>query len=229
LNLPGDDGSQVLARSRDEAGELTLRRRGEVLELIVDGVFAMDTLHTATEEALARLALARLGPRPMDVVVGGLGLGYTCRVLLAEPRVRRVTVIELHPALVEWVRGGLVPPAAGLLSDPRLQVRVADVLDAVPALPPASADAVLLDVDNGPSFLTHPGNAGVYAPPFLRAAARALRPGGILRVWSSEAAPQLALGLERTCGTCEEVLLDVRREGREYTYAVYLARREPRT
>jgi hypothetical protein len=83
---------------------------------------------------------------------------------------------------------------------------------------------LLLDVDNGPGFLVHPGNTRVYAAPFLAGAARALRNGGVLGVWSAEASAELALVLERTCGSCEEVLLDVVRDGRTFTYAVYLAR-----
>jgi spermidine synthase len=194
-----------------------------VIELIVDGVFAMDSAHTATEQALATRALAALPDRPLDIVVGGLGLGYTCAALLEDPRVRHLVVIELHAAIVEWVRAGLVPSARGLLDDPRVQVEIADVLDAVPALPAAGADAVLLDVDNGPDFLVHPGNAPVYAAPFLAAAARSLRPGGVLGVWSADPSPPLAALLEQVHGPCEEVLLPVERDGRRFSYALYLA------
>jgi spermidine synthase len=224
----GSGGSRVVVRADDGIAELALLRRrtpgGEVLELVVDGVFAMDTEQTETERALAGLALDQLGDDDLHVVVGGLGLGYTTATLLADPRVSRVEVVELHEPLVRWVREGLVPPARGLLDDPRVHVHVADVVDALPALVPGSVDALLLDVDNGPGFLVHPGNTRVYAAPFLTAAARVLRPGGVLGVWSAEASAELALVLERTCGSCEEVLLDVDREGRTFTYAVYLAR-----
>jgi spermidine synthase len=215
---------EELGRAEDEHGEVVLTRRDGVLELIVDGVFAMDTVHTATEQALATLALTRLHGAGLRVLVGGLGLGFTTATLLADPRVSHVEVVELHPALVGWVRQGLVPSAAGLLDDRRLVVRVGDVLDVVPALPRAGLDCLLLDVDNGPGFLTHPGNTAVYSPPFLVAASRALRRGGVLGVWSADAAPELAVALERACGECEEVLLDVTRDGRTFTYAVYIAR-----
>jgi spermidine synthase len=239
------EGSRVIARAHDGIAELALLRRGparrtpgpssdgspdgpsqdEVLELVVDGVFAMDTEHTETERALATLALEQLGGDDLRVVVGGLGLGYTTATLLADPRVSRVDVVELHAPLVAWVREGRVPAVAGLLDDPRVHVTVADVVDAVPALPPASADALLLDVDNGPGFLVHPANTRVYGAAFLTLAAHALRPDGVLGVWSAEASPELSLVLERICGSCEEILLDVDREGRTFTYAVYLARR----
>lgn len=217
-------GRIVLGRAEDEYGEVVLARRDDVLELVVDGVFAMDTVHTATEEALAELTLSRLRGHGLRILVGGLGLGFTTATLLADPRVAAVDVIELHSSLVGWVRQGLVPSAKGLLEDPRLSVLIGDVVDVVPGLPRAGLDALLLDVDNGPGFLTHPANTAVYAPPFLVAAARALRRGGVLGVWSADAAPELAVALERACGECEEILLDVTRDGRNFTYAVYLAK-----
>lgn len=191
----------------------------------MDGVFAMDSAHTATEEALATEALARLPHRPLDLVIGGLGLGYTGLAVLRDPRVRRLTVIELHHALADWIRAGLVPAARGLLDDPRVELDIADVLDAVPALPPHHVDAVLLDVDNGPAFLVHPGNVGVYARPFLAAAVRALRPDGVLAIWSADPSPDLALLIEQVCGRCQEVLLPVARDGHRFEYALYLGSR----
>lgn len=222
---PGATGGRiVLGRAEDEHGEIVLARRDDVFELVVDGVFAMDTAHTATEESLAELALSRVRGQGLRILVGGLGLGFTTATLLGDARVGSVDVIELHASVVSWLRQGLVPSAKGLLDDPRLTVRIGDVLDVVPALPRATLDALLLDVDNGPGFLTHPANTAVYAPPFLVAAARALRRGGVLGVWSADAAPELAVALERACGECEEILLDVTRDGRTFTYAVYLAR-----
>jgi spermidine synthase len=216
------DRPVVVARAQEDTGEVVLRRRGEVVELIVDGVFAMDSAHTATEESLAALALERLDGHGLRVVVGGLGLGYTTRRLLADPRVGEVLVVELHAALVEWTRAGLVPPADGLLDDPRVRVSVADVRDVVPRLPRGSVDAVLLDVDNGPGFLVHPANAAVYGRAFTESAVRAVRGGGVVGVWSADPAPDVAAALERACGRCDEVLLDVTRDGRTFTYAVYL-------
>jgi spermidine synthase len=214
----------MLGRAQDRHGEIVLRRRDGVLELIVDGVFAMDSSHTATEEALARLTLARLSGHGLHILVGGLGLGFTTRMLLTDPRVGRVDVVELHGALVEWVEHGLIPSCAGLLDDDRLRILVGDVLDVVPALPRGELDALLLDVDNGPGFLIHPGNTAVYASPFLAAAARSLRSGGVFGVWSADPSAELAVALERACGECEEILLEVTRDGRSFTYAVYIGR-----
>jgi spermidine synthase len=219
-----DEPPVTVARADGATGELALRRRGAVLELVVDGVFAMDTVDTRTEEALADLALARLpADRPLTVLVGGLGLGFTTRRLLADARVARVVVAELHGVLVEWVRAGLVEPAAGLLADPRVEVVVRDVRDVVAAAAPGSLSAVLLDVDNGPGFLVHAGNAALYQAPFLATAAARLAPGGVLAVWSADLAPDLARTLADTVGACTEVLGTVERDGRTLTYATYLA------
>jgi spermidine synthase len=216
----------VLARARGEVGEVVLRTRGEVVELVVDGVFTMDSAHTATEEALASLTLTRLSGDTLRVVVGGLGLGYTAAALLADPRVTRVDVVELDAVLVDWLDAGLLPGlATGTAPDGRLRLRVGNVLDLVPALAPGSVDAVLLDIDNGPGFLVHPGNAAAYQPEFLARAAGVLASDGILAVWSSHAAPGLAAALEAVVGACEEVLLPVERDDRRFDYAIYLARR----
>lgn len=216
-----------LARARTEHGELLLRRRGDVLELVVDGVFAMDTVDVSTERALADLALDRCPPAPPEgfrVVVGGLGLGYTADRLLREARVGHVLVVELHPEVVAWARAGLTPVAGAVLADPRVEVRVGDVADVVPALPPRAADAVLLDVDNGPGFLIHQGNERIYGSTFITAALAALRPGGVLAVWSAQREPGLAARLAALAGDVEEVRLDVRRDGRDLEYALYLLR-----
>ena len=101
-------GAVTLARADTPHGEVALRRRGEVLELVVDGAFAMDTVDTSTEVALAERALRR-HPAPHRVLVGGLGLGMTARAVLADPRVHHVDVVELAEPLVCWARDGLVP------------------------------------------------------------------------------------------------------------------------
>ncbi len=149
-----------------------VRRRDDgVTELRVSGVFVMDDVETSSERRLARVALEN-GAR--DVLVGGLGLGFTVSALLADTSVRRVLVAELHDEVV----------AENHLDDPRLTVVVGDVRDVVAAQPDASMDAVLLDVDNGPDFLVHPDNAAVYEGAFLAECARMLRPGGTLAIWS---------------------------------------------
>jgi spermidine synthase len=218
---------EVLARADGVHGELALRRRSgdvPVYELIVNGVFLMDTAETSTERLLAEELLHR-HPAPRHVLVGGLGLGFTVAALLADRRVEQVTVVEIEPVLVNWLRAGLVPVAPDVVADPRVRLMVADIRDALAGAAPESHDAILLDVDNGPDFLVHGANAAVYQVPAVGAAAAALRPGGVLAVWSAAPADSLRQVLAETVGPCAEVTADVVRDGRPLTYHLYFATR----
>ena len=218
-----------VARAESERGELVLCERRPAgggptsLELRANGVFVMDTLEVSTERAMARAALS-LVDEPRAVVVGGLGLGFTMHEVLADHRVERCAVVEIEPALVEWMRAGLVPHGPALLADERVHVVVADVAVALAEARPASYDLVLLDVDNGPGYLVHDQNAALYEAPALTSAQSALRPGGVLVVWSAAAAPQLLATLEAVFGAAEERPLDVRLQDREEHYFLYVAR-----
>jgi spermidine synthase len=223
-----DPRPETLAREQTPSGEVALRRRGTVLELVVDGAFAMDTVDTSTEVVLATEALRR-HPDPARVLVGGLGLGFTTRAVLEDRRVRHVDVVELAEPLVRWARRGLVPELSGL-EGARCTVHVADVADVLAgrAGPAGPWDLVLLDVDNGPGFLVHTANAALYEGPGLAASRRALAPGGLLVVWSSHVAPGLLDALRAVAAPGEEVdevVLPVHREGRDLDYALYLLRR----
>jgi spermidine synthase len=214
-------GGELVLRVRPGAGP----GRTDGFELIVDGVFAMDTVQVSSELALAAETLARLPGRTdgWRVVLGGLGLGYTLRELLADRRVSWVEVVELEPALVTWVRDGRVSPAAGLLDDPRVTVVVADIGAHLAGLPAGSADAILLDVDNGPDFLVHQSNSRLYDPAALSTAMQGLRPGGRLAVWSASPSSELEARLRDVAGSVDVVTLPARREGRTFDYVVYLA------
>jgi spermidine synthase len=209
-----------IARAETERGELVLRERREegapsTLELRANGVFVMDTLETSTETALAEHALA-LVEQPRAVVVGGIGLGFTMHAVLADGRVERCAVVEIEQALVDWMRDGTVPHGPGMLADERVSIVVADVAVALAEAAPASYDLVLLDVDNGPGYLVHDVNAGLYERPFLEAAHRVLRPGGVLAVWSAADAPDVVERMGEVFGSAEsrpyEVLLHDRHE-----------------
>jgi spermidine synthase len=219
------DPPTTLARGDGQLGELVLRRRGgtpPVYELIVNGVFLMDTAETSTERLLADAVLKRCRA-PRHVLVGGLGLGYTVKALLPDHRVERIDVIEIEPLLVDWLRAGLVPDTASILSDQRVRVAIGDVAGAFTDVAPASYDVALLDVDNGPDFLVHERNATVYQERVLSAAGRALRPGGILAVWSAAPSESLSERLAAMVGPVEVVTADVARDGRALSYYLYLA------
>ncbi|NHA67358.1 hypothetical protein EPD83_004695 [Phycicoccus sp. CMS6Z-2] len=188
----------------------------------------MDSLDPSTERDLATQALAR-HDRPRTVLVGGLGLGFTTRAVLADPRVEHVDVVELSAPLVRWARAGLVAELAGL-EEERCRLHVADVADVLTGghEPPGPWDLVLLDVDNGPGFLVHAENADLYRVPGLARARDALEPGGVLVVWSSHVAPDLHAHLQDVAApgeTVAEVPIRVRRDGRSFTYALYVLHR----
>ncbi|MCO7221284.1 hypothetical protein [Klenkia sp. PcliD-1-E] len=217
-----------LGRVSGPNGEVALWRRTEddgtqVTELVVDGVFAMDDVDTSTERALATEALARVEGADLSVLVGGLGLGWTTAAVLRSPGVGEVVVVELEDALLDWAAAGLLP---GLPStaDPRLDLQAGDV---AAAFLPGRYDVVLLDVDNGPDFLVHGSNAGLYGAPGLARAMGALRPGGVLAIWSADPSPALLRRLADLPGVtgAEQLVLPVEREGRVFEYAVLLARR----
>jgi spermidine synthase len=217
-----------MARAESERGELVLReRRPESgptsLELRVNGVFVMDTLEVATERALASAALAAV-PEPRAVVVGGLGLGFTMHEVLADSRVERVAVVEIEPALVDWMRDGTIAHGPALLADERVTVVVADIAVALAEAAPASYDLVLLDVDNGPGYLVHESNAAIYRAPFLEAARQSLRTGGVLAIWSAAQAADLLEAMTTVFGSAEEQGHDVLLQDREEEYWLYLAR-----
>lgn len=215
------DFVETLARAQTPHGEIALRRRAEVVELIVSGVFAMDSTEVTSELALADAA----GAPPGRVLVGGLGLGYTAARLL-ENGAARLDVVELAGPLIEWAGGGVTETLGRVARDPRAHLHQADIGEWIGATT-NYFDAILLDVDNGPSFLIHPNNARLYATEWLTTALTRLAPGGLLAVWCERPSPSLreALGrLPQVAQVCED-LLPVRREGREFSYALYRAKR----
>ncbi len=217
-----------VARSESERGEVVLRRRVEehaadVLELRVNGVFVMDTRETGSEIELAAAALG-LVEDPRDVVVAGLGLGFTTQRVLADHRVQRVMVVEVEEALVGWMRDGTIPHGAAMLADSRVHLLEADIVRAV-AEATSTYDLVLLDVDNGPGYLVHASNSVVYEHEFLTDLQGILNPGGALVVWSANPAPDLAAVMGRVFGNCTEHRHDVQLQDRAEQYLLYLSYR----
>ena len=214
----------MLAEADTPRGSLSLRRRGEVIELRVNGVFVMDTAETGSEEALARLAL-EAGAAPSRVLIGGLGLGRTLAATLADEQVEQVTVVELEPDLVAWLRADVVPGGARLLDDPRVEVQVGDVRDAVRDLPAGSVDVVLLDVDNGPDHLVHADNRVLYQRGFVHRLAATLTDDGVLAVWSMSRANQLEAILRRLFEDVRTTAHVVRLQERDEAYWILVASR----
>lgn len=168
-------------------GTLKLMRRGEdEFSITLGHNELMNSRLKGSEEALATLAIARIGQRPTPrLLIGGLGMGFTLRAALAAlPNDAEIAVAELIPAVVAWARGPLAPIFAGCLDDPRVSMREADVVTAIRE-GRSSYDAILLDVDNGPDGLMVEANDRLYDHAGLSYAKAALRPGGVLAVWSA--------------------------------------------
>lgn len=217
-----------VARAESERGELVLRQRKDaggpaILELRANGVFVMDSAEFASEEALASAAL-ELVQEPRQVLVGGLGLGFTMHRVLADPRVERCTVVEIEDSLVGWMRDGTIPHGQTMLADERVNPVVADVTLALAEGSPASYDLVLLDVDNGPHFLVHESNARIYEPEFLAQAHRVLRPGGALAIWSMDEAPALQHALADVFDEVDALPQPVRLQDRDEHYWLLVGR-----
>jgi len=212
----------VLAEADTPRGSLSLRRRGEVIELRVNGVFVMDTAETGSEEALASLAL-EAGAAPSRVLIGGLGLGRTLAATLADEQVEQVTVVELEPDLVAWLRADVVPGGARLLADPRVRVVVGDVRQVVQTSTSGSVDVVLLDVDNGPDHLVHADNRALYQRDFVHRVTDALTANGVLAVWSMSRAVELEDTLHGVFEDVRATSHRVRLQGRDETYWILVA------
>jgi spermidine synthase len=217
-----------VARAGSPRGEVVLRERRSaeappVLELRVNGVFVMDSRETGSERALATIALAQVD-RPRRVLVGGLGLGFTTREVLADRRVEQVVVAELEEALIGWMRDGTITDGPALLADRRLRVVPGDLRELVEEITTSTYDLVLLDVDNGPGYLVHEANAAVYEPPFLERVRGLLAPGGAVVVWAANEAPDLERAMRAVFGSCERRAHPVLLQDREEEYLLYLAR-----
>jgi spermidine synthase len=169
-----------------DAGELRLKQRGSEYSIMLGSTELMNSRLSGSEEALAALSCERIaGRKNPGMLVGGLGMGFTLRAALALlPQDARVVVAELVPAVVEWARGPLADLHGGTLDDPRVDIHLGDV-SALIRSKKAAYDAILLDVDNGPDGLTRASNDNLYSHDGLRAAKTALRPNGVLAVWSS--------------------------------------------
>jgi spermidine synthase len=178
-------------------GDISLRRRwdpalgADVYEVKLGDDFLMSSAFTAGEIALARLGLAELPGTDLDVVVGGLGLGYTAQHVLEDPRVRALVVVEALGEVIEWHERGLLPLSSRLTSDDRCRLVEGDFFALVATgLDPTDEgrrfDAVLLDVDHSPRHVLHPRHAAFYRPEGLRQVADRLHPGGVFALWSND-------------------------------------------
>lgn len=189
---------EELAYRATPLGDISLRRRtepalgAEVYEVKLGDEFLMSSLFTAGEIALAELALSDLPRSGLDIVVGGLGLGYTARAVLDAPGVRSLVVIEALGDVIDWHRRGLVPLGSALSSDVRCRFvngdffALVDTPDIDAQNPGRRFHAILVDIDHSPRHVLHPSHAALYGSEGLKRLAAHLRPEGIFALWSND-------------------------------------------
>jgi spermidine synthase len=178
----------LLAETRTPDGaRLTLHEHDGSYCIRLDGQDLMHSVTSASEILLGELAAEPLSAHPAGrVLIGGLGLGYTLKAVLAKAGPKAVVEVgELMPEVVEWNRTFMAALNGKLLADPRVQVRLGDVVATLARARPASYDAILLDVDNGPVPMVRAGNVRLYGPAGLANLKSRLRPGGRLAIWSA--------------------------------------------
>jgi spermidine synthase len=179
----------VLHHSDTGLGLLMLRKRWslalerDVFEMTMDGKLMMSSAVNISERALADRALAMLPLRPLHVLVGGLGFGFTALAALADERVERLTIVEMLPKVVEWHREGILPWSSDLVSHPKVTVLTDDFFAVVAGSSGTCYDAILIDIDDSPTLLWHQSHAAFYGASGLEALKRHLRPEGVLALW----------------------------------------------
>jgi spermidine synthase len=215
-----------VARIPGSNDELRLFRRGADFMIVLDRNELMNSRMSGSEEVLATATCERLGNRKAPhLLIGGYGMGFTLRAALRSLGTdAKLTVAELVPEIIDWARGPMAELAAGCLDDPRVSV-VGDDVAALIDAGQGAYDAILLDVDNGPDGLTRASNGRLYSERGLEAAWRALRPGGILAIWSAAPDPRFA----RKFGSCgfavDEVVTRARSNGKGPRHVLWFGTR----
>ena len=204
--------------------ELKLFRRGGDFMISLGRNELMTSRTSGSEEALATLTCERIaGAKAPHVLVGGYGMGFTLRAALGVlGRDATVTVAELVPEIFAWARGPMQEMTGASLADKRVRLVEGDVAEQIRDAR-QGYDAILLDVDNGPDGLTREGNDGLYSPQGLEAAKAALRPGGVLAVWSAAPDAAFTRRLGKAGFAVEEVVVRARSNGKGPRHVIWLA------
>jgi len=207
-------------------GEVILLSRGEEFSIRTAGTELMNSRIHGSEESLAELTLSRLDPKKKwQILIGGLGMGYTLAATLEQTGSdAQILVAELIPAVVKWNQKYLGHLAGNPLADPRVRVTEEDVVKTI-GKQRAAWDAILLDVDNGPAGLTREANDRLYGNSGLKGSFDALRPGGILAIWSSAVDEAFTLRMKRTGFKTEIVSVRARKSGKGSKHTIWLGKR----
>ena len=203
---------------------LRLVRHGADFMIMLDRNELMSSRMSGSEVALGTMTLQRLATSEPRLLIGGYGMGFTLRAVLARVGPgAQVIVAELVPGVIDWARGPMQDMASGCLDDPRVEIRIDDVGKVI-GEGRGTYDAILLDVDNGPDGLTRQSNDGLYTARGLDRARAALRPGGILAVWSAAADTAFTRRLKLAGFAVDEVKVRARENGKGPTHTIWFAR-----
>ena len=215
------------ARIPGTDGELRLMRRGAEFSIKLGSNELMNSRLSGSEAALASLACKKIEAiKTPHLLIGGLGMGFTLRAALAVLGAdARIMVAELVPAVVGWARGPMAAIFGDSLDDPRVSIREIDVAEMIRSHP-RTFDAILLDVDNGPEGLTRQANDALYGAAGLKAAYAALRPRGVLAVWSSGPNPPFARRLREAGFDVNEVTVRATGRGGGARHVIWIASRD---
>lgn len=204
--------------------ELRLFRRGDDFMIVLDGNELMSSRMSGSEAALAVITCERLhGAAAPHLLVGGYGMGFTLRAAIAAlgPGAR-ITLAELVPEIIDWARGPMATLTAGCLDDPRVHLVAGDVAAVIGAAIKCY-DAILLDIDNGPDGLTRAANDRIYSMEGLASAKAALKPAGILAIWSAAPSAIFSRRLKHAGFTVEEVSVRARSNGKGARHIIWFA------
>ncbi|KFL47474.1 hypothetical protein IL54_2898 [Sphingobium sp. ba1] len=206
--------------------ELMLYRRGGDFMIVLDRNELMSSRMSGSEKALALMTIERLaGRKAPHLLIGGYGMGFTLRAALGVlGQDARITLAELVPEIIDWARGPMAELADGCLDDPRVDLRMGDVVPVI-AAGRACYDAILLDVDNGPDGLTAAANDRLYSATGLAAARAALTPGGILAVWSAGSDDAFTRRLSSAGFAVDEVAVRARDNGKGPRHVIWFAQK----
>ncbi len=220
--------SVARAQTPDGEHELGLFRRGAEFVIRVDGRDLMNSRVHFSEEAMAELACAELqATTAPHVLVGGLGMGFTLAACLRSlPADATIEVLELVQEVIEWNQGPLAHLAGSPLADPRVQAHARDVRERISSSHD-EFDAILLDVDNGPSAMSQSQNQSLYSSAGLKRVVRALKPGGVFSVWSAGADTRFTNRLN-SCGmSANPHWVRARPGNKGAAHCVWIARKPP--
>jgi spermidine synthase len=216
---------ELIATAQIPGGEeLRLFRRDTDFIIALGANELMSSRSSGSEEALALLTCERLRTEGPHLLIGGYGMGFTLRAALAKlgPQAR-FTVAELVPEIIDWARGPMAALTAGCLDDPRVELAMRDIVRVIRNASRAY-DAILLDVDNGPDGLTRADNEELYSTHGLMSAKAALKPGGVLAIWSAAADERFTRRLKHTGFQVEEVMVRAGRGGKGARHIIWFAR-----